>query len=53
MLQFSGNYVDGPGTNSFTYPRISSINRPEETDSEFIKKQILQMVEKLKSQVFY
>ena len=38
MLQFSGNYVDGPGTNSFTYPRISSSNKPLETDKEFEKK---------------
>ena len=38
MLQFSGNYVDGPGTNSFTYPRISSISKPHKDDSEFKNK---------------
>ena len=38
MLQFSGPYVDGPGTQSFIYPRISSINKPLETDTEFLEK---------------
>ena len=38
MLQFSGPYVDGPGTQSFTYPRITSINKPENADTEFLKK---------------
>ena len=38
MLQFSGNYVDGPGSNSFTYPKISSINKPEDGDTEFVEK---------------
>ena len=38
MLQFSGSYVNGPGTQSFTYPRITSINKPENADTEFLKK---------------
>ena len=38
MLQFSGSYVNGPGTQSFTYPRITSINKPENADLEFFKK---------------
>ena len=38
LLQFSGSYVNGPGTQSFTYPRITSINKPLETDTEFLKK---------------
>ena len=38
MLQFSDPYVNGPGTNSFTYPKINSINKPLETDEEFKKK---------------
>ena len=37
MLQFSDSYVNGPGTQSFTYPRISSINNPEDADTEFLK----------------
>ena len=38
MLQFSGPYVDGPGTQSFTYPRINEISEPKNTDLEFKKK---------------
>ena len=38
MLQFSDSYVNGPGTQSFTYPRINSINNPEDSDTEFLKK---------------
>ena len=38
MLQFSGPYVDGPGTNSFTYPKIISINKPKNDDTEYKKK---------------
>ena len=38
MLQFSGSYVNGPGTQSFTYPRISSVAKPENADTEFLKK---------------
>ena len=38
MLQFSGSYVNGPGTQSFIYPRISSIAKPLVTDTEFLKK---------------
>ena len=38
MLQFSGPYVNGPGTQSFTYPRISSVGLPLEEDTEFLKK---------------
>ena len=41
MLQFSGPYVDGPGTNSFTYPRISSINKPLEADTNYVEKSTL------------
>ena len=47
MLQFSGSYVNGPGTQSFTYPRISSVDKPKNADTEFIKNQISQMVDKL------
>ena len=36
MLQFSGSYVNGPGTQSFTYPRIKSVAKPND-DTEFIK----------------
>ena len=38
ILQFSGSYVNGPGTQSFTYPRISSVDKPLNTDTEFLKK---------------
>ena len=38
MLQFSNSYVDGFGSQSFTYPKISSIDEPENTDTEFKKK---------------
>ena len=38
MLQFSNSYVEGSGTQSFTYPKISSINRPENGDSSFLEK---------------
>ena len=38
MLQFSGSYLNGPGTESLTYPRITSINKPENADTEFSKK---------------
>ena len=38
MLQFSGSYVNGPGTQSFTYPRISSVYKPQAGDAEFVKK---------------
>ena len=38
MLQFSNSYVNGLGTQSFSYPKITSINRPENTDTEFKKK---------------
>ena len=38
MLQFSGPYVDGPGTQSFTYPRISSADKPKAGDPDFTKK---------------
>ena len=40
MLQFSGSYVNGPGTQSFTYPRISSVDKPKAGDDEFKKKAI-------------
>ena len=38
MLQFSGSYVNRPGTQSFTYPKINSIDKPLNTDSEFKRK---------------
>ena len=38
MLQFSGSYVNGPGTQSFTYPKISSVHKPLNADTEFLKK---------------
>ena len=38
MLQFSKSYVEGSGSQSFTYPKINSINKPLETYTEFINK---------------
>ena len=38
MLQLSDSYINRAGSQSFIYPRISSINKPLETDEEFIKK---------------
>ena len=38
MLQFSGSYVNESGTQSFTYPKISSVVKPLNIDTEFIKK---------------
>ena len=38
MLQFSDSYVSGPGTHSFTFPRISSVSKPLAGDTEFVKK---------------
>ena len=38
MLQFSDSYVNRAGSQSFIYPRIKSINRPENTDEDFTKK---------------
>ena len=37
MLQFSDSYINGPGTQSFTYPRINLIARPLGADNEFLK----------------
>ena len=37
MLQFSGPYVNGPGTQTFTYPKISSIDKPQLGDEQFVK----------------
>ena len=53
MLQFNDSYVNGPGTQSFTYPRISSVAKPKDNDLEFIKKENLLMMEKLLNQIFY
>ena len=38
MLQFSNSYINGLGTQSFTYPRIDSIDKPENEDTEFKNK---------------
>ena len=38
MLQFSKSYLEGLGTESFIFPKIESINRPLEGDTEFLKK---------------
>ena len=38
MLQFSDSYINRAGSQSFTYPRINSNNKPEETDEEFKRK---------------
>ena len=38
MLQFSDSYINGLGTQSFTYPRINLIDKPENADTEFVKK---------------
>ena len=38
MLQFSDSYVNGPGSQSFTYPKITSVANPQAGDAEFVKK---------------